>query len=329
VIDAVIFRPSCLADASEKLGHGAQPIASGGDLLGLMKTWVEGPTLPLPTTLVDLAALPELRGLTFDGGRIRIGAMTPLAALQDAKVPRIFGEAIAHIASPQLRNRTTIGGNLLQRPRCYWFRNADTLCFKKGGQHCLAIGGPDEAWPGALTSGRCHAGHPSDLAPVLLALGAEVELWSTAGSRTCSIETFFENAANNPHGETSLGQKEILLAVHLPANQPFVAYCKIAPREANEFAWTTAALAAEITDGAISGLRLGLGGIAPGPILWTDRNAITKDRSPTQIDADAAVADILGKASLASQYPARRAAMREAIRSVFARIGESKSDRLD
>ncbi len=322
----MVFRPSSLAEASEKLVRGAQIIASGGDLLGLMKTWVEGPTLPLPTTLIDLTALPELRGLTFDNGRLRIGAMTPLAELQDAKVPKIFGEAIAHIASPQLRNRTTVGGNLLQRPRCYWFRNPDTLCYKKGGQHCLAVGGPDEAWPGALTSGRCHAGHPSDLAPVLAALGAEVELWSTAGTRTCSIEMFFEDAATNPQGETSLGHKEILLAVHLPANHRSVAYRKIAPREANEFAWTTAALAAEISDGVISGLRLGLGGIAPGPILWTDPNDLAKNRSPTQTDADAVAADILGEASLASRYPARHAAMREALRSVFARIGESESD---
>ena len=103
--------------------------------------------------------------------------MTTLAQLSaHPDVPPMLAEAVTCYASPQLRARTTIGGNLLQRPRCLYFRHPDVTCFKKGGTGCPAVGGPSEAYPGSLFPGTCHAGHPSDLAPALIALDAAAEL---------------------------------------------------------------------------------------------------------------------------------------------------------
>ena len=147
------------ADAAALLrAHGprAQPIASGGDLLGLLKEGVEGPALALPTVLVNLATAPDLTRVTRGTDGVRIGAMATLARLRkEPDLPPMLAEAIDHIASPQLRVRTTLGGNLLQRPRCLYFRHPDISCFKKGGDRCPASTGPAETFTGSLK--RCTA----------------------------------------------------------------------------------------------------------------------------------------------------------------------------
>ena len=132
----------------------AKVIAAGGDLLGLLKDGVQGATLRQPHVLVNLATAQELHRIERCNDGWSLGAMVTLSTIaRTAGLPPILAEAIGHIASPQLRTRTTLGGNLLQRPRCLYFRHPDEVCFKKGGISCPAIGGPVQAYPGALMPG--------------------------------------------------------------------------------------------------------------------------------------------------------------------------------
>ena len=126
----------------------------------------------------------------------------------------MLAEAIGHIASPQLRARTTLGGNLLQRPRCLYFRHPDIDCFKKGGVGCPAKDGPAEAHPGALFPGTCHAGHPSDLAPVLMALDARAEIAGPGGQRTLPLAALYRDAGFNRDREAHLAQDEERPVLH-------------------------------------------------------------------------------------------------------------------
>lgn len=311
------------ASLLEKHGPDAQPIAAGGDLLGLLKEGVAGPTLPAPGLLVNLATACDMTGISTVDGRMRIGAMTTLADIAHAAgIPPMLAEAVGRIASPQLRNRTTIGGNLLQRPRCLYFRHPDVSCFKKGGTGCPAVGGPAEAYPGALFPGLCHAAHPSDLAPALAALEAEVEIAGPGGLRRLSLIDLYEGAGSNPGKEAVLGPAEILIAITLPQRECLQAFEKLAPRDANEFASASAAVAVGLEAGVITWARLALGGIAPAPLLWHAADPHMIGRAPHEVDAEAVAAALEPSARIAAAQPARLAACRTAILRAVRRIGE-------
>lgn len=256
-------------------GPAAQAIARGGDLLGLLKEDVFGPSGRIPDVLVNLAGAGELRRITRSPQGLQLGAMCTLAQLQQMPgLPTMLHEAIAHIASPQLRAWTTLGGNLLQRPRCLYFRHPDIACFKKGGQGCPAVQGPAEAYPGSLFTGACHAGHPSDLAPVLIALQARALVVGAEGTRSIPLDELYVGAAANVVSEARLAQDEVLATLLLPATAHLAqAFEKVAPRLANEFAWTSAAVVLEGDEKIITDARVVLGGMAPAP--WTAGQAAT------------------------------------------------------
>lgn len=296
---------------------GARPIASGGDLLELLKEGIRGPTLAAPHTLVNLASASELATLRSEHGQWRLGAMTTLAQLRDTPdLPPMLHEAIAHIASPQLRARTTLGGNLLQRPRCMYFRHPDVLCFKKGGDACPARDGPAEAYAGAIFPGACHAGHPSDLAPVLIALNAQAEITGPSSTRHLPLRDLYAGAARNRAGETVLAPDELLSALVVPHRPVVQAYEKIAPRAANEFSLACAAVALRVEAGRIAQARIVLGGIAPGP--WeADAQTLLHGKAPSSVSAPAlAVAALAGAATsgiTTSRVGAARVAIERAV----------------
>jgi xanthine dehydrogenase YagS FAD-binding subunit len=277
-----------VAEAVELMRHHAgraQPLASGGDILGLLKDGVAGPTLPLPSVLINLASIVGLNDITLLEEGVRIGAMATLSQIaRDGRLPPIFGEAIPRIASPQLRERTTIAGNLLQRPRCMYFRHPDITCYKKGGRGCPAVGGPPQAYPGALFPDLCHAGHPSDMAPVLIALGATAIISGTSGDRLVPIAKLYGDAGTNPLSEASLAPGELLNAIIVPHKKSSQAFEKVAPRKANEFSWASAAVAIEVDGDCITGFTAAVGGIAPGPFVCDDASAFC-GHSITAIDA--------------------------------------------
>jgi xanthine dehydrogenase YagS FAD-binding subunit len=251
----------------------ARPIAAGGDLLGLLKEGVAGSTLPTPQVLVNLASVRELARIEVDAAAWRIGAMVTLAQLARTDgLPPMICEAVARIASPQLRARTTLGGNLLQRPRCLYFRHPDIVCFKKGGSTCAALGGPARAHPGALVAGRCRAGHPSDLAPVLIALDAHAQIVSSHATRTLPLAELYRGAADNATSEVQLRDDELVAALIVPGRPCAQAFEKVAPRAANEFAWTGAAVALQCDGATIRSARVAASGLAPEPHAFDVRH---------------------------------------------------------
>jgi xanthine dehydrogenase YagS FAD-binding subunit len=304
----------------------SQPIAAGGDLLGLLKEHVSGPALRLLAVLVNLAAARDMKGITSETTGIRLGAMTTLRCLSvHPEMPPMLVEAIGRIASPQLRVSTTLGGNLLQRPRCLYFRHPDVMCFKKGGARCPAVDGPSEAYPGSLFPGMCHAGHPSDLAPPLIALDAEAELLGPAGLRRLPLLDLFDGAGRVARQEAQIARSEVLTAILLPKSTCSQAFEKVAPRNANEFSWASAAVKVDFADRLVVRSRVVLGGISPAPLLWSDPSELMVGRHLHSIDFDSVAQNILPPSRMTGLYPARAAACWTAIRTALSRIEKEQT----
>lgn len=298
----------------------ARPIAAGGDLLGLLKEHVAGPTLPTPTVLVNLAAARDLGCITGDGDAWHIGAMVTLARLAaERALPPMLADAVAHIASPQLRARTTVGGNLLQRPRCLYFRHPDIVCFKKGGVTCAAVGGPERAHPGALFAGRCHAGHPSDLAPVLIALDAQAHIVGAGSERTLPLAALYRGAADDPRTEAQLRDDEVLAALLVPRRARAQAFEKVAPRAANEFSWAGVAVALDCDGVVVGDARIVASGVAPGPLEFAAAGALLNGRRIDAVDAQQLAHRLLPVDGASGMLAARAAAARLAIERALAR----------
>lgn len=296
----------------------AKVIAAGGDLLGLLKDGVQGVTLPLPRVVVNLSTAQELHRIERCNDGWSLGAMATLSTIaRTPGLPPILAEAIDHIASPQLRTRTTLGGNLLQRPRCLYFRHPDETCFKKGGISCPAIGGPVQAYPGALMAGACHAGHPSDLAPVLIALQSVAEVCGPSGVRNVRLSDLYSDAVSCADTEASVGSDDVLIRLFVPDTTLAQAFEKVAPRDANEFATASAAATGAVIGGRWHSLHIALAGVAPGPLqLLTD--AVVGQLANAL--SDEALADTLLPAPTSAPLNTRLWAARLAVERVLKRV---------
>ena len=260
---------------------GAQVIAGGSDLLNEIK---DG--LIAPANVVSLAGISGMREISVTANGITIGAMATISDI--AAHPEILdrfpalAQAALGLATPQIRNVGTIGGNLNQRPRCWYYRNPLTNCLKKGGDRCFALTGNSKYL--CVTGGdRCFIVHPSDTAVALTALNATVELVGPAGARTLLLEDFFAGPDRDLTKETVLEAGEIVTSVHVPnpsngdgggaAAPPMSLYLKAGERESGDFA--LASVAAVLTlkgpdpvpgpEAVIRNAGIVLGGVAPVP----------------------------------------------------------------
>ncbi len=243
-----------------------QPLAGGQDLLTAMKDYVVR-----PSRVVNLKSIPGLDRLQADAAGLRIGALVTLAQLeQDAEIKRRFpglAEAASSVATPQIRNLGTVGGNLCQRPRCWYFRLENVVCLRKGGDECYAESGENK-YNAILGGGPSFIVHPSDLAPMLVALGATVSTASPQGGRSILLEKFFILPSEEPTRENLLEPAEIITEIRVPAS-PFAArstYLKFKERDSLDFALSAVAAALELdSSGTVRQARLVLGGVAPVP----------------------------------------------------------------
>lgn len=254
--------------ASSDADDAARPIAGGQDLLTTMKEYITR-----PTRVVNLKSIRGLDKIESDGkGGLRIGALVTLNRLEeDALVQKSFpglAEAAHSVGTPQIRNLGTVGGNLCQRPRCWYFRLEEVVCLKKGGSECYAATGENK-YHAIFGGGPSYIVHPSDLAPMLLALGASVNVTGGDGKRTIPLDKFFTLPADaNVRRENVLKNDEIITEVVLPASKlaPNSTYLKFKERDSMDFAMS--AVAAAVTFGAnktITEARIVLGGVAPVP----------------------------------------------------------------
>ena len=267
-------------------------IAGGTDLLSEIKEGVV-----TPPQLVGLADIPELSLITVTDAGLSIGAMTTIAEVAAHPVVRAsyaaLAEAAAGLATPQIRNVGTLGGNLCQRPRCWYYRHPLTNCLKKGGDRCFALAGNSKYL--CVTGGeRCYIVHPSDTAVALTALDAALEIAGPTGLRTVPIEQFFIGPGQDVIRENILAPGELVTRVYLPkplpsvplpvregvspdqgeaAELPFLRgkglrrslYLKAREREAGDFALVSVAAVVSLEDSTIRHAAVVLGGVAPTP----------------------------------------------------------------
>jgi xanthine dehydrogenase YagS FAD-binding subunit len=256
----------------QKYGGKARVIAGATDLLGLMKDRVEGPECKIPEVLVNIKRVPEMTRIAYDEGTgLRIGAGVTLNRLATSDVIqqefKILSQAALQVGTTPLRNMGTLGGNLCQRPRCLYFRHPHFLCFKKGGSRCYAATGEHRFYHSILKQGRCVMSHPSDLAPALIALKAEVMIMGPNGSKKVSLQELF--LGPNHYTETILKTDEYLTEIHVPIQRERThqVFLKERIRHSTDFALSTVATVARISRGICEEVRIVLGGVAPFPYV--------------------------------------------------------------
>jgi len=240
-------------------------IAGGTDLIPQMKTGVAD-----PERLVDLKSIPGLDRLETSPEGLRLGALVSLTEI--ASHPGILeshaalAQGASAAASPQIRNAGTLGGNLCQRPRCWYFRNENFHCRKKGGSECFALEGENKYH--AIFSGEdCCIVHPSDTAPALVAYGAEATLRSPRGERRVPLADFFVLPSVDVRWENILKNDEILVSVFAPSPPPGTraSYTKIRERASFDFALASVAAVLTFEGTTCTRARIVLGGVAPIP----------------------------------------------------------------
>jgi xanthine dehydrogenase YagS FAD-binding subunit len=258
-------------------------IAGGTNLLDLMQDGIE-----LPDRLVDITRI-KLSQIEPTSGGIRIGALAKNSDTANHPLIRtrypLLSQALLAGASPQLRNMASMGGNLLQRTRCYYFTNTNMPCNKRQpGSGCAAIEGYNRIHGILGTSESCIATHPSDMCVALAALDAVVRVSSANGERTIPFTEFHRLPGNTPQIETALQPGELITAVDLP-NSPFADrshYLKVRDRTSYAFAIVSVASALEITNGTIRNARIALGGVAHKPWRAVEAEKILVGAKPNE-----------------------------------------------
>ena len=248
------------------IDEAPRPIAGGQDLLTTMKDYTSR-----PARLVNLKSIPGMNRITVTARGLTIGALVTLTELEEhAGVRKSYpglAEAAHSIATPQIRNLGTVGGNLCQRPRCWYFRLEEVICLKKGGSECYAATGENK-YNAIFGGGPSYIVHPSDLAPMLLALGATVTVTGAAGKRVIPLDKFFTlPSEGNIRRENVLKNDDIITQIFVPAS-PLAArstYLKFKERESLDFALASAAVAVRMTGRTFRDARIVLGGVAPIP----------------------------------------------------------------
>jgi xanthine dehydrogenase YagS FAD-binding subunit len=285
------------AIAAMQLEPAAAVIAGGTDLLDLMKLGVAA-----PSQLIDVNGLP-LGGVEVTEHGIMIGALARLSDVaQDVRVVRsipVLSQALLASASAQLRNMATVGGNLMQRTRCPYFRDRTFPCNKRDpGSGCSAVDGFNRNMAILGASAKCIAVHPSDMAVALVALGADVVLASRNGTRRVAVEDFYLLPGDTPQNETVREPGELIVAIEVPASPAASnsTYLKVRDRASFEFALVSVAAAVEMNGELVKSARLAVGGVSPRPWRSPAAEAILAGKPATAKNFVAAAAAALAEA---------------------------------
>jgi xanthine dehydrogenase YagS FAD-binding subunit len=258
---------SPLTDAS------VQPLAGGTTLLDLMKLDVMR-----PATLVDINPLSNAwSAVSLDSGNLKLGALARMSDVAaNAEIQRnypVIADSLKLAASPQLRNMASLGGNVLQRTRCTYFRDVSyDACNKRNpGSGCAAMEGFNRTHAVLGASEQCIATYPGDFAQALIALDAMVEITGKSGVRNLPFAQLHKAPGNSPQIETSLMPGELISSFSIQGRWPRSTYLKVRDRQSYEFALSSAAVALDVLDGTVRDARVALGGVATIP--WRARDA--------------------------------------------------------
>lgn len=287
------FQYTRAASAAEAVRLASRPgaafVAGGTELLNLMKDGVQAPDL-----VVDVNPVP-LAGISRESDGVRIGAMARMADVATHEIIRerfpLVSQALLASASGQVRNMASIGGNLMQRTRCWYFRDSALPCNTRSpGSGCPAING-ENRWHAVFGgSDSCIKVHPSDLAVALTALDARVLV---QGRDAVGIADFYRLPGSTPHVETVLQQGELIVGVEIPWTAGGSRYVKVRDRASFEFALVSVAAVLHVRAGVVDDVRLAFGGVAPKPWRSTAAENVLRGRRLTPAlvakAADAAV----------------------------------------
>ncbi len=273
-------------------GDNSAIFAGGTDLLGLIKHEIID-----PDQVLNLKGIKNLNKITYKSGSgLTIGALVNIVDIAENPVIRekfaVLSEAASVIGSPQLRNMGTIGGNLCQRPRCWYFRE-EFDCIRKGGDICYAYLGKNK-YHCIIGGGPCYIVHPSDTAVALTALNAEIRIYTNGNIRTIPINEFFVLPDSGHLNENILKPGEMLTEIFIPeptANTKSK-YIKFMERNAWDFAVVSVAAVLKIENGKINSGNLAWGGVAPVPWYDADINLKLKGMLPSHEALESLSADL-------------------------------------
>jgi xanthine dehydrogenase YagS FAD-binding subunit len=290
--DFAYLRPRSTGEAVQLLAQhqpGARYFAGGTTLFDLMKLGVES-----PSTVVDITRIDGLRRIdSSQRQELRIGALAAMSDVaEDPVVQREFpalSEALWKAASQQLRNMATVGGNLLQRTRCAYFRGSpEFACNKREpGSGCAALGGLNRGHAVLGGSDACVAVYPGDMAVALVAFDALVDTLSPRGERTVPVRDLHRAPGSTPHLETVLAADELIVRIRVPRGPVGRAstYHKIRDRESYAFALASAAVAVHLQGQRVADARIALGGVATRPWRATEAERSLVGKPLTRVAA--------------------------------------------
>ncbi len=284
------FVSAATQEAAIRQSPGGQFIGGGTTLLDLMKLDVMR-----PEKLVDISGIPGLSGIEVTADGIRFGALTRMAAAAEhAQVRQLYpvlAETLALAASQQLRNMARLGGNVLQRTRCVYFRDArNAQCNKREpGSGCAALDGNSRAHAILGTSPHCIASYPGDWAQALVALDADVEVLGAGGSKVIKFSELHRLPGATPHLETHLAPDDLITGFVVKGGPwPRSRYVKVRDRESYEFGAATAAVALKLDGQNVQEARIGLGGVATVPWRANAAEAVLQGKMLDETSAIAA-----------------------------------------
>jgi xanthine dehydrogenase YagS FAD-binding subunit len=267
------------------------PIAGGVDLLALMKDFIVSPERLVNVKHLDAAIS------TSEGG-LRIGAAARLVDLAEhPTVRRLYpalATAIDELGTPQVRHQSTVGGNIMQRPRCWYFRNEEFNCLKKGGSRCHAVEGENK-YHAIFGDGPCHIVHPSNLAVAFAAYDGRFRVLGPAGPREIDAAEFFQLPSANLYAETVLQPNEIVTHVLLPAPLSRSATYIVRVRQSGDWPLAMAAVNLALDNETVLSARIVLGAVAPVPwrVPAAERSLVGRTISEASA-ADAALSAVAG-----------------------------------
>jgi xanthine dehydrogenase YagS FAD-binding subunit len=304
-------------DAIAQMNDKALVKAGGVDVMDRLKEGLDTPSL-----LVNIRTISGLDYVKEDSGWLRIGPMVTLATISEHPVIRqhytVLADAALKAATPQIRNMATVGGNLLQRPRCWYFRSDQFHCLRKGGDRCFAQDGENE-YHAIFDNQVCAIVHPSAAACALTALGATVQLQSKNGTREVTLDELFVRPEKDVTRENVVNSGELLTEVRVPApsDATRTAYAKLAQKESFDWPMAEVAVVLELRGGTVSKASIVLGAAAPVPWRATGaEKALTGKALNEQSAREAATAAVQGATPLsqnAYKVPIFEAAVRRAI----------------
>jgi xanthine dehydrogenase YagS FAD-binding subunit len=316
-------------EALGQLGEGATIKAGGIDLLDLMKDDIIS-----PSKLVNIRNVASLRGIIPSKDGLRLGPLTTLSEIADH--PEIqnsytaLADAAGHAATPQVRNMATLGGNIMQRPRCWYFRSTDFDCKKKNGSsdECHAHAGENQ-YHAIINNGTCAMVHPSSTAVPLLAMNAEVELTSKRGKRTVVMGDFYVPPEKSLINETVVLPGEIITAVFVPSPEPGTrsAYQKYGEKESFDWPLADAGVVLVMEGNYCRKASIVLGVAAPTPIRSAAAEGILTGKTIDEATARAAASAAMRSATPLSQNGFKTQLFQTAIyRTVLLAAGKMPRD---